>query len=74
MNDLQQDLDIRFKYHKPCGGQLPRYVEIRTRARDLAAIICTHCPDSRERHLAVTKLEEVVMWANAAIARREGDE
>ena len=29
----------------------------------------TLCPDSRELALAITKLEEVVFWANAAIAR-----
>ncbi len=29
------------------------------------------CPDSRELSLAITHLEEVVFWANAAIARHE---
>jgi len=28
-------------------------------------------PDSRERSLALTKIEEAVFWANAAIAREE---
>jgi len=28
-------------------------------------------PESREQSLAITALEEAVMWANAAIARRE---
>lgn len=27
------------------------------------------CPDSRELSLAITKLEEAIMWANASIAR-----
>lgn len=27
------------------------------------------CPESREKSLAVTNLEESVMWANASIAR-----
>ena len=30
-----------------------------------------YCPESREKSLAVTKLEEVVFWSNAAIAREE---
>jgi hypothetical protein len=29
------------------------------------------CPGSRELSLAITKLEEAVFWANAAIARNE---
>lgn len=29
------------------------------------------CPDSRELSTALTKLEEAVFWANAAIARNE---
>ena len=27
------------------------------------------CPDSREKSLAMTKLEEAKMWASAAVAR-----
>lgn len=29
------------------------------------------CPESREKSLAFTKLEECIMWANAAIFRNE---
>ena len=31
----------------------------------------TRTPHSRERSVAITKLEEVVMWANKAISREE---
>lgn len=31
----------------------------------------TLVPESREKSLAVTHLEETIMWANATIARRE---
>ena len=44
---------------------------IRARARQLAHLIDDSCPDSRERSLAFTKLEEAVMWANAAIVRNK---
>jgi hypothetical protein len=30
-----------------------------------------HCPHSRERSLAITKLEEALMWANKAIVFEE---
>jgi hypothetical protein len=44
---------------------------IRDLGRQLAAGINEKCPDSREKSLAITHLEETVMWANAAIARNE---
>jgi len=40
-------------------------------AKIFAQELCRFCPDSRERSLALTKLEEAVSWANAAIARNE---
>ena len=33
--------------------------------------IKTNCPKGRERKIALQWLEEVVMWANKAIAREE---
>ena len=39
--------------------------------RELAELIEACCPDSREKSLAHTKVEEAAMWANAAIARNE---
>ncbi len=66
------ELAIRFTHHAPRDDwQIRRYEEIRKRAKDFADYIVSNCPQSRELSLAVTKLEEVVMWANAAIARRE---
>lgn len=45
------------------------YDQIRDRAKALAYDVLGACPESRERSLALTKLEECVMWANASIAR-----
>jgi len=67
----EQDLDRRFTYHPPKEDQPARYEQLRARARGLARDIMTFCPDSRERSLALTHLDEVVMFANAAIARNE---
>jgi hypothetical protein len=36
---------------------------------DLAVLINKKCPDCREQAVAITKLEEVMMWANTAITR-----
>jgi hypothetical protein len=64
-------IENNFKYHAPKNDQSQRYVEIREKAKELAYLINGLAPDSREMSLALTKLEESVMWANAAIARNE---
>ena len=65
------ELKNRFTYHAPKPGQPEKYQDIRSLGYDLASLILETCPESREQALALTKIEEAVMWANAAIARRE---
>ena len=65
----QKDIDNRFMYHPPKEGQPEKYLVIRSVAKALAELIDNECPDSREKSLAITALEESVMWANASIAR-----
>lgn len=66
----QDDLHNRFSYHRPVDQeQIDKYQAIRLDARGLATRINEYCPEGREKALAITKLEETVMWANAAIAR-----
>lgn len=60
-----------FTYHPPKPDQVPRYNEIRDYAGTFAALLLAKCPPSRERSLALTHLEEAVMWSNASIARNE---
>lgn len=66
-----QDLQNRFTYHTPKEGQPQKYESIRNNALAFAELIDSMCPDSREKSLAITALEEAVMWANASIARNE---
>lgn len=66
-----EELESRFTYHAPKEGQPERYERIRYKAKMLAAYINEYGPDSREKSLAITKIEEAVMWANASIARNE---
>jgi len=61
----------RFTYHPPKGDQTLRYEALRASGRHLAEEIMEFAPDSRERSLALTKVDEAIMWANAAIARNE---
>lgn len=46
-------------------------VAVRDWAKDLGSAILFHVPESRERSLALTNLEQTVMWAIAGIARNQ---
>ena len=70
----QEQLDNAFKYHSPKRDQNARYESLRATAKNLAELINGYCPESREKSLAITKLEESIMWANASIARNEKEE
>lgn len=73
MDEIQaRDVANRFTYHPPADSdQANKYVDIRTYSGDLALRFLALCPDSRERNIAITKIEEAVFWANASIARNE---
>lgn len=64
-------IENAFTYHAPKPGQPEKYQAIRDKAKELAYLIDGLVPDSREKSLAMTKLEECSMWANAGIARNE---
>lgn len=68
---VQRQLQKAFTYHPPHGDQAERYLLLRDSARALATEIAQTTPESREQSIALTKLEECVMFANAAIARNE---
>jgi len=70
-DDEIRRLEKDFTYHPPKGDQPERYLVIREVAGGMALILLGKCPPSRERSLALTALEEAVMWANASIARNE---
>ena len=74
MPDLLKRIENDFVYHAPFGDQTERYVELRNAAKDLAGLFVANAPESRELSLALTSLEESVMWVNAAIARNEKPE
>lgn len=66
----QSEIDVRFTYHAPKTGQPELYVKLRDKAKEFAMLINEVCPESREKALAFTQLEDSVFWANSAIARR----
>ncbi|MFA5048735.1 MAG: hypothetical protein WC516_06945 [Patescibacteria group bacterium] len=67
MNDLHD----RFKFHQLNEKQIKKCSEVRGKALEYAEMLVLNCPEGRELSLALTKLEEVVFWANAGIAREK---
>lgn len=66
-----QDIDNRFTFHPVKNGQAEKYEAIRGAAKEYALLLNQLCPESREKSLAITHLEDVVYCANASIARHE---
>lgn len=62
-------IETAFKHHPPTGGKGDKHAAVREACRFAAYSIVGSQPPSRERALAITKLEEAMMWANAGIAR-----
>lgn len=65
----KMDNDLENTYHAPKEGQPAKYEQLRATGKTLAYMIKNLVPNSREQSLALTKLEEVIFWANAGIAR-----
>jgi hypothetical protein len=56
-----------FEYQRPTEQQVVRIERVRQACKELHATLIDSIEPCRERSLAVTKLEEVSMWANKAI-------
>jgi hypothetical protein len=68
---LAEQIENSFTYHPPKGDQAERYQTLRESAKYLAHQINLLVPNGREKSLAITHLEESIMFANAGIARNE---
>jgi hypothetical protein len=68
---LLERLENVFTYHAPDPVRVERYEQLRGAVKEIARLMVELCPDSMERSSALQKLEEAVMWANAAIARNQ---
>jgi hypothetical protein len=66
-----EDIRRRFTYHKPDADRAGRHENIRAQCRNLALNLNESLPEGREKSLAITHLEEVMMWSNAALARQK---
>lgn len=73
MQVTKETLDHVFTYHAPTEDQIERYRRIRAAGRHLAAALLADCPDSRERSLALTSVQQAVQWGNTSIATNGGE-
>ena len=55
-----------FEYQKPTDEHVAKITEVREACKALYEVLLT-LPYSREKSLAITKLEEASMWANKGI-------
>ena len=56
-----------FAYHKPSEESLAKITELRNLFSSVSDKIDELCPDSREKSVSHTKLEELAMWAIKAV-------
>ena len=66
------NLENKFKFHPAETKDIQNQHEIvRAKCLDLALQLDYLLIECREKSLAMTKLEEVMFWANAAVARHQ---
>lgn len=64
------DIAYRFAFHAATTSEKrDEHTSVRQQCRRLADSLNEALPDGREKSVVMTKLEEVMFWANAAIAR-----
>lgn len=61
-------LDEIFSYQRPEPEDLPKFTAIRDAAKEFAKVLVANTPASPDQTVAIRKIREVVMTANASIA------
>jgi len=72
--DTIQTLVRNFTFHLATPNSEQHMKVLKLQAKDLGVSILNLTPKCRERSLALTKLEEVIMWANSGICRNQEPE
>ncbi len=70
--DAHAQVEHNMTNHAPAGPHVvAEFERLRRVAKVFAHEILDTCPDTRERSMTLTKAEESLMWAVAAIARNQ---
>lgn len=67
-----EDLRNRFTFHSATEDKALLYEQVRFKALEYATWLNLTLPEGHEKSVVLTKLDEVVFWANASIARDQG--
>jgi hypothetical protein len=62
------DPEYVFSIHKPTPEKIHHHEAIHEAAKQFAAVVIAHTPDSADQRAALRLLREAAMMANAAIA------
>jgi hypothetical protein len=62
--------DSTFAYFKPTDQQLSAMEELRTAAKEYAAILESALPDGPDKTYTLRKFREVAMWVNVTLTRQ----
>lgn len=65
---MSAEIAERFKFHPATEVTGPMHENVRDVHRQVAEWVETNVPDSREKSLALTSLQQSMMWCNAAVA------
>ena len=75
----KEEIKSRFQYlpedeiQVASYDDLTCYKEIQKNGEEFCLFLSVICPESREQSLAITKVQEAVMWAKNAISKEKGD-
>jgi hypothetical protein len=70
MSTGKEDLVNWFSYHAPTPDDIPKYGAIRQAALEFTEVILVNTPPSADQTVAIRRVREAVMIANASIACR----
>jgi hypothetical protein len=74
VHEQVKDAHWNLQNHKPTVIGIEKIEKIRNYAQMFAEQVAMLCPDSREKSLAQTNIEQATMWAVASIARTDTED
>ncbi|TDQ39198.1 DUF7681 family protein [Aureibacillus halotolerans] len=71
---MKEQIEKAFNIRSVSPEQAARAMDVKVEIKNVAHVIDDNAPNSREKALALTKLEEAWFWALAAISREESED